>query len=1172
MMLSGLSAQSQCPATSFTIPTTACVNGNVQIANSSTIGNTYAWDFCSGDLTSAPSASSIFTDSFLARARSFKMVQASGNWYGFAIDQVNNKLLRFNFGANPSNAPSMTNLGDLGNQLQNAFDLYLYQEGNLWYALIANTATNNILKLQFGSSLESVPVTTNLGSLGVINVPNGISGVVQNGLLTVFVSNGGTAEVVKLDFGNSINNVPITTVYPVTNGSGLRGISFVKECDRWFGLVTSYNNGKLFYLDFINGIGQAPVSGEISTGAVSLSFPAAISTALEGGSYFAFIQSAYPGNLYRVDFGPSIIDQTGTTTDLGNLSGTTTANADNFAFTIAHQNSDWFGFFIDNAGSRLMRLPFTSVCNTTIPVSNSYSPIVSYTQAGTYKISQTATDANGNLSSQAHSITISSSLAPDIDFTSQNICANHDVIFNSLNTSQDIVDSEWTFGDGGVSSLENPTYQYAVAGTFSVNLLVTASNTCENFVRKTISIYNQPAADFTTPSVSPVCTNQNFIFDNTTIFDVGYTPTWEWKVNGTSITSNEDLSYTFLSTSSQEIRLKASIPGCENEMIKNINSLVEGPVTDFSFSGQCEDENVSFTNSSSGTITGYSWNFDDGQNSTDINPTHIFSAIGTYDVTLTASNSITGCNNTKTKPVTIYSKPQTNFLLSPPPFSCNGTPSQFNDLTPNPPDSNVASWAWNFGDPGSSQNTSTLKNPQHTYANAGNYNVLLLVTTNFFCSATLQLPVAISQAPVANFNHGATCEDVASNFSDASSGTISTWNWTIGSTAYTTQNPSHTFNNSGNTSATLTVTASNGCIGTVNKPIVVPVKLAPDFSVNRNCVNQQTVFTDLTNATADPLSLQSWNFGSQGTATGSPVNVTFPNTGSVTVSLAVATQSGCVYPVSKLVNIISSPQASFNPSPVAGSPPLSVVFTNTSVNATSYQWAFRDQNNSTSTAVSPTFVYQSLGEYQPELTAFNAQNCFHTTSRTIRVVVPTLDIALDGLELMEFQNGFKPAVTIFNRGNVPVINPALLLNMSGSVIREHVNATITSNTSYRHVFSFEFPASSAVDYFCVETEVMDITPTDNEVCLSLEQSFTTFPPYPNPSKGSFQLDWIMKEAGTVSLTVINSMGQEMQNLEIESVEGLNPLTIETQGLSSGVYFVKIKYQQFTKVYRVFISE
>jgi PKD repeat protein len=248
------------------------------------------------------------------------------------------------------------------------------------------------------------------------------------------------------------------------------------------------------------------------------------------------------------------------------------------------------------------------------------------------------------------------------------------------------------------------------------------------------------------------------------------------------------------------------------------------------------------------------------------------------------------------------------------------------------------------------------------------------------------------------------------------------------------------------------------------------------------------------------------------------------------------------------------------------------VFTNTSVNSSSYQWTFQDQNNSTSNAVSPTFVYQALGEYQPELTAFNAQNCFHTTSRTVRVVLPVVDIALDGLELMEFQNGFKPAVTIFNRGNVPVINPALLLNMSGSVIREHVNTTITSNTSYRHVFSFEFPASSDVDYFCVEAEVTDITPTDNEVCLSLEQTFTIFPPYPNPSKGSFQLDWIMKEAGPVNLTVINSMGQEMQNLHIESMEGLNPFTVETHGLSSGVYFVKIKYKQFTQVYRVFVSE
>jgi hypothetical protein len=222
--------------------------------------------------------------------------------------------------------------------------------------------------------------------------------------------------------------------------------------------------------------------------------------------------------------------------------------------------------------------------------------------------------------------------------------------------------------------------------------------------------------------------------------------------------------------------------------------------------------------------------------------------------------------------------------------------------------------------------------------------------------------------------------------------------------------------------------------------------------------------------------------------------------------------------------------------------------------------------------VSPTFVYQNLGEYQPELTAYNAQNCFHTTSRSVSVVVPVLNVALNGLELMEFQNGLKPAVTIFNHGNTPLTNIALLLDFSNQVIRERVNATINPGTSYRYNFSFEFPTSNSVDYFCVEPEVTDITPDDNEVCLSVEQSFITFSPYPNPSKGSFRLDWIAKESGTVNLTLLNAMGQEQNELQIESVEGLNPVTVETSGLGSGIYFIKLKYREITKVFRVFILE
>ncbi len=56
-----------------------------------------------------------------------------------------------------------------------------------------------------------------------------------------------------------------------------------------------------------------------------------------------------------------------------------------------------------------------------------------------------------------------------------------------------------------------------------------------------------------------------------------------------------------------------------------------------------------------------------------------------------------------------------------------GSPVLFVDSSGNSP----TSWAWNFGDPASgAANTSTSKNPRHTYAAPGVYTVTLIVTNS----------------------------------------------------------------------------------------------------------------------------------------------------------------------------------------------------------------------------------------------------------------------------------------------------------------------------------------------------------------------------------------------------------------------------------------------------------
>ncbi len=135
---------------------------------------------------------------------------------------------------------------------------------------------------------------------------------------------------------------------------------------------------------------------------------------------------------------------------------------------------------------------------------------------------------------------------------------------------------------------------------------------------------------------------------------------------------------------------------------------------------------VTFTDASTYTPTSWAWDFGDGGTSTAQNPSHTYTAAGTYTVVLTATNAYGSDSETKAGYITVTA-PNTN----PPVAAFSGTPTSgnvplavtFTDASTNTP----TSWAWDFGDGG----TSTAQNPSHTYTVAGTYTVTLTATNAY---------------------------------------------------------------------------------------------------------------------------------------------------------------------------------------------------------------------------------------------------------------------------------------------------------------------------------------------------------------------------------------------------------------------------------------------------------
>lgn len=1170
-VLVGSSLWAQCPVTNFSSPSLACSGQNIFVQNQTTGAISYEWDFCSGDLNLTPSASVAASSSLLFRTRSMRVAHDSNSdlWYGFTIDQANSpyKLIRFDFGNSLSNDPLVVDLGNPSNALNSAFDLQLYKEGSSWYGLVANTGANSLLLLKFGADLGSTPMVQNLGSFGVLDTPDGIFLAVESGILSAFVTNGGPAsEIVKLTFGSSILNSPTVSLFSVAGGLALRGIAMIRECDRWFGLVISYGNGKVFWLDFTNGLNQAPQSGEI-TFFTSYNFPTNIALAIDGSEYFAFIQSAL-GEQYRLSFGASIIDKTGTGQNLGNFG----ISNENSALELVKVDSDWFGFSIDLTNRRLVRQTFPTTCDASIARYNGQNPpLINYSTSGLKNISLTAISLSGAIHLQSKALTVSSSVSPDIAFTSTNTCANSNVNFTSQNASGNITTYAWVFGDTNSSPQPNPSHIYSSAATYPVSLQVTASNGCINMVQSNLTIYNQPTANFSLPSASPFCTNQNYIFTNQSTFDAASNPMWEWRLNGTLVSGNQNLTQAFTSTSAQEIRLKAKIPGCENEIIKNISTVLAGPLTNFTFANGCQAASVPFTNTTSGTVTTYSWTFGDGNTSSSPNASNTYTNIGPYNVTLQANN-VAGCKNSVTKLVTIYSKPQPDFSIGLPPFSCSGSSSQFTDSTPSPTDSNIFSYAWSFGD--AANGTSIFKNPGYTYSTANNYNVSLSVTTNFGCTNSIQKSVTIAQSPLASFSNLPACVNQATQFTDASTGNIKSRLWQIQGSTFITPNPQFTFPASGTFPVVLTVTGNNNCVAQVNKSINVPIPPSLDFSVQAPCANMNTIFTEITNAT-DPSISQAWAFGSQANGSGSPVQYSFSTPSNYSVRLSSTRQSGCVYSLSKNISIVNAPVADFLPSVDAGAAPLSVSFTNNSTFANSYQWKFGDKNNSTSMQVSPSFVFSDLGNFNVELAASNTVGCTNKLTKIISVVVPRIDMIMsDFFFTKDNANALQPVVTVVNKSNVSVTDPIILVDVAGgSSVKKKIIGTLKPNQELTQVLDFQIVPGS-IGYICAQVEVTGDTDLfQNRKCLSLQGNEVVFAPFPNPTQAELNLDWINVDGGTVSFQIFNSKGsvcleQSFTNLS----QGINRLTVNTSSLSPGIYVIRFSDSKTTQSHKFTVAD
>ena len=208
------------------------------------------------------------------------------------------------------------------------------------------------------------------------------------------------------------------------------------------------------------------------------------------------------------------------------------------------------------------------------------------------------------------------------------------IIFRSFST--DAVSYLWDFGDGNTSTEENPDHTYDAGGLYTVQLTTVSSDGLEATA---------------TDDVSPVFIDFEFTIVDTQVTFNNLTTgakslTWNFG-DGNSVEWNSeedpiedpDFSpvHTYLTEDTFTVTL--TVTNFEDKQVsvnKTVTGLVLSTVPNFTFT--TSSLTVQFTDDSLLAVS-HSWDFGDGNTSTEVNPTHTYAAPGTYDVTLTTTNS-----------------------------------------------------------------------------------------------------------------------------------------------------------------------------------------------------------------------------------------------------------------------------------------------------------------------------------------------------------------------------------------------------------------------------------------------------------------------------------------------------------------------------------------------------
>lgn len=613
---------------------------------------------------------------------------------------------------------------------------------------------------------------------------------------------------------------------------------------------------------------------------------------------------------------------------------------------------------------------------------------------------------------------------PYIDFTIEKDCSDpYTISIQNLSSGYDSL--EWDFGDGTISVTDETSHHFSSTGSYDVKLKGSNADAgCTTGMSIPVTI-QEIQADFEMDNPNP-CKGEVVTFTDKSEAAVR----WHWAFGSQVISNLQHPAVFFSESATHDIVLSAfDSDGCMDQKVLTLKVLdIQGNFM-YTATSSCDELTADFTDLStpSSSISGWLWDFGDGETSTMQNPQHVYTSPGEYTVNLTLTTNEGSCTFIRDRAVA-FTVPVPDF------FPVKEGACIMEKVTLNNVSTSAISFEWDFGD----GRTATDIHTQIDYPAPGKYTISLTATDGYGCAKSISKTEVISiTQPVADFEAFETsseCPPLISIFQDKSTGDITQWHWDFGNEAFSVlKDPVYTYLDPGTFDVKLKVTDINGCTDSTKQEQLItiggPYGSFTSGIPENSCINQTVPFSAVTSNATN----HRWDYGDgtvEDMGTETQAYHTYTSLGSYNTSLVLIDDKGCEVvakgDVRVIVNDTTKIDFTYSPECIFEGETF-VLEAVAGEDDITFEWMIGDQQVGTTPALS--LALDTANQHKVTLRAINQYGCPSAISHTVPVHGPLTLIPNvftpnnDGRNtyfMMESIENSKWNISIYNRYGSPV--------------------------------------------------------------------------------------------------------------------------------------------------------